>query len=306
MAYNQTLGYDPDIADYSLLIAGTRDRQARDELLRQRQNKLDHLQAQGTKNPDWASNQTVSGWTELSQPGGWNNATAAYNPHGGVAPAVVGAPAPSGAIGLQTSALQRRYEEATAAQQQALRRAVELEAGRLDAQKEAATADYEAMARQAYIQYMRDLQALPTALSRHGLQGGVTESALTALGTAYQENLYQGDLARRRTQEQLDAAIAELRAKGGIEAAQAAAENAARQAEALQSLYRSLLEEQRWQQQFDFTAQQQAQRQEQSRQQLAAEAEQQDYRRRLEVAKLQAAAGPRGRRPRSRRWSGRP
>lgn len=47
MAYDKKLGYDPDIKDYSALIANTTDASTRAALLEQRQNKLNHLESTG-------------------------------------------------------------------------------------------------------------------------------------------------------------------------------------------------------------------------------------------------------------------
>ncbi|MBQ2697952.1 MAG: hypothetical protein IJF59_04670, partial [Clostridia bacterium] len=80
MAYNTRLGYDPEIKDYAAAIANTVDKAARDSLLQQRQNKIDHLTATGQMNSDWVGNDIVSTWTSTYQPGGWNDDTASYNP----------------------------------------------------------------------------------------------------------------------------------------------------------------------------------------------------------------------------------
>ena len=59
MAYDKTLGYDPDIKDYSALIANTTDASTRAALLEQRQNKLDHLESTGGRDAQWADNSVV-------------------------------------------------------------------------------------------------------------------------------------------------------------------------------------------------------------------------------------------------------
>jgi len=81
MAYDKKLGYDPDIKDYSALIANTTDASTRAALLEQRQNKLNHLESTGGRDAQWADNSVVSTWTSTYQPGGWNDDTASYNPY---------------------------------------------------------------------------------------------------------------------------------------------------------------------------------------------------------------------------------
>ena len=82
MAYNAQLGYDPD-KDYSAEIAKTTNQAQRDALLAERQKKLDAMNASGKDTSSFASNDTVSTWTDTYRPGGWDSASQSYRDSGG-------------------------------------------------------------------------------------------------------------------------------------------------------------------------------------------------------------------------------
>lgn len=82
MAYNAQLGYDPD-KDYSAEIAKTTNQAQRDALLAERQKKLDAMNASGKDTSSFASNDTVSTWTDTYRPGGWDSASQSYRDAGG-------------------------------------------------------------------------------------------------------------------------------------------------------------------------------------------------------------------------------
>lgn len=82
MAYNAQLGYDPD-KDYSAEIAKTTNQAQRDALLAERQLKLDAMNASGKDTSSFASNDTVSTWTDTYRPGGWDSASQSYRDSGG-------------------------------------------------------------------------------------------------------------------------------------------------------------------------------------------------------------------------------
>jgi len=281
MAYNAALGFDPD-KDYSALIAVTADPAERTALLQQRERKLDYLTQTGAADPNWASNRVVAAWTPAHQPGGWNDATASYNSY----EPYQASGAPFGGASNRTAHTAPTYNPSAAygaaaqSAQQAIAQATAHSLGQLEAQKGRVGDSYQELARQAYINYMQGRRVLPHQLASVGLTGGASESALVALESAYRESLYAGDLARRRALDDIDGAMASVHAQGDAQAAQAAADGAYRQAGALQAYYRDLLDERRWQTQFDYKAQQDAQT-----------AAQQAYRRALDAARLLAGAG---------------
>ena len=289
MAYDRTLGYDPDIKDYSALIANTTDPAVRAALLEQRQNKLDHLETIGKKNTDWADNATVATWTGTYQPGGWNEATASYNPVGGQNQEVTGLTAAAGkgadaAYDRYLGLVQEQYKASAREQDKALTAAVANGVAELRAQAESINQSYDDLARQAYISYMQGAKNLPYTLSVNGLNGGASESALVTLGTAYQENLGASERERLKALRQIDSEIAALRSTGDVERANAAASRAEQEAKTMASMYQRLLDAQ-------LSEAQSIANQAYRQQQLSQNAEQEAYERRLMAAKLLADAG---------------
>ena len=285
MAYDKTLGYDPDIKDYSALIANTTDASTRAALLEQRQNKLDHLESTGGRDAQWADNSVVSTWTSTYQPGGWNDDTASYNPYVGGSSAP--APTLTGADRAHTeyrTLLEDQYEKSAKAQQQAVQAGVDKGVAALRTQAQDLNQSYDDLARQAYIAYMRSSKDMPYRLSVSGLTGGATESAMVSLGTSYQETLGQNERERLSALRQIDSEIAQLVSTGDMEKAQAAANNASEYASALSDIYRSLLSARQNEAQ---SIADNAYRQ----QQLSAETQQREYERQLEIAKILAEAG---------------
>ena len=286
MAYDKKLGYDPDIKDYSALIANTTDASTRAALLEQRQNKLNHLESTGGRDAQWADNSVVSTWTSTYQPGGWNDDTASYNPYGGSQGASL-SPALSGMERAHTeyrTMLEDQYESSAKAQQQAVQASVDKGVAALRTQARDVNDSYDNLARQAYIAYMNDTKQMPYRLSASGLTGGATESAMVSLGTSYQETLGQNERERLSALRQIDSEIAQLVSTGDMEKAQAAADNASQYASALSDIYRSLISARQNEAQ---SIAQNAYRQ----QQLSAEAQQREYERQLEIAQILARAG---------------
>ena len=286
MAYDKKLGYDPDIKDYSALIANTTDASTRAALLEQRQNKLNHLESTGGRDAQWADNSVVSTWTSTYQPGGWNDDTASYNPYGGSQGASL-SPALSGMERAHTeyrTMLEDQYESSAKAQQQAVQASVDKGVAALRTQARDVNDSYDNLARQAYIAYMNDTKQMPYRLSASGLTGGATESAMVSLGTSYQETLGQNERERLSALRQIDSEIAQLVSTGDMEKAQAAADNASPYASALSDIYRSLISARQNEAQ---SIAQNAYRQ----QQLSAEAQQREYERQLEIAQILAKAG---------------
>ena len=281
MAYNKNLGYDPDIKDYSALIANTKDTQTRAALLEQRQNKLNHLDTTGGRDSQWADNSTVSTWTSTYQPGGWNDNTASYNPKSSGSEPSFSA---DRAYTQYRTLMQDQYDKSALAQQQALQASVDKGVAALQGQVQDVNTSYDDLARQAYISYMKGAKELPYKLSAGGLTGGATESAMVSLGTSYQETLGQSERERLKALRQIDSEMAALQSTGDIEKANATAKNASQYASALQDIYQSLLSAQQNEAQSIANN---AYRQ----QQFTATTQQQEYERRLAIAKLLAEAG---------------
>ena len=202
--------------------------------------------------------------------------------------------------------IRNQYMDAANAAAQAYRLAAQQGASQLEAQRPQIQADYDALAKQTYINYMKEKQSLPETMAKLGITGqGAAESTAASQSNQYQQNVLEGELARQEALQGLNNRINELYQQGELQAAQA-------QADILMSLaqgYPDFLESQ---QEWEYKlAQQQAEKNQQAwensqqewknqqqirEQQLAAQKEaadqQQDaFNRQLAVAKILAQYG---------------
>lgn len=118
-----------------------------------------------------------------------------------------------------------QYQDAGNAAAQAYRLAAQQGAARLAAQRPQIQQDYDDLARQAYINYMKEKRDLPETMNRLGLRGqGTAETTASAQSAAYQQNLMAGERARQNALLELDNQIQDVYLTGDIKGAQAQAE----------------------------------------------------------------------------------
>ncbi|MDR0249204.1 MAG: hypothetical protein LBI44_06060 [Oscillospiraceae bacterium] len=89
--------------------------------------------------------------------------------------------------------------------------------------KRAVNQDAEQQARQAYIAYLRGVNALPQALAAAGHSGGVSETTLAGLEASWQEQRGQIEKSRLTALQSIDAAINESRLSGDAKLSEALA-----------------------------------------------------------------------------------
>ena len=191
--------------------------------------------------------------------------------------------------------------DAANAAAEAYRLAAQQGAGQLEAQRPQIQADYDALAKQTYINYMKEKQSLPETMAKLGITGqGAAESTAASQSNQYQQNVLEGELARREALQGLNNRINELHQQGELQAAQT-------QADILMSLARGypdyLESQQEWEykrarqqaaqnQQAWENRQQEWKNQQQIReQQLAAHQQQAAFNRQLAAAKILAQYG---------------
>ncbi len=145
------------------------------------------------------------------------NIRAAYGYSGG----------PDGSQYLPNSyaSVRTQYQDAGSAAAQAYRLAAQQGAARLAAQRPQIQADYDDLARQAYINYMKEKRDLPETLGRLGLQGqGTAETTAAAQSADYQNNLLAGERARQNALLGLENQIQDVYLTGDLKSAQAQAQ----------------------------------------------------------------------------------
>lgn len=118
-----------------------------------------------------------------------------------------------------------QYQDAGNLAAQAYRLAAQQGAARLAAQRPQIQQDYDSLARQAYINYMKEKRDLPETMNRLGLQGqGMAETTAAAQSTAYQQNLMAGERARQNALLGLDSQIQDVYLTGELKGVQAQAD----------------------------------------------------------------------------------
>jgi hypothetical protein len=124
---------------------------------------------------------------------------------------------------IQTNPYEEAYREAERRRQEMEeqireqnRIAVEQGTNRLNAQKANINQAAEDNARQAYIMHMQAKKALPQQLVNQGATGGMTETANLGLQTTYQNNLNDINRNKINAIQEIDNAIADLKATGDL------------------------------------------------------------------------------------------
>lgn len=118
-----------------------------------------------------------------------------------------------------------QYQDAGDAAARAYQLAAQQGAARLAAQRPQIQANYDDLARQAYINYMKEKRDLPETMGRLGLLGqGTAESTATAQSADYQNNLLAGERARQNALLGLENQIQDLYLTGDLKGAQAQAD----------------------------------------------------------------------------------
>ena len=176
--------------------------------------------------------------------------------------------------------IRSQYMDAANAAAEAYRLAARQGAGQLEAQRPQIQADYDALAKQTYINYMKEKQSLPETMAKLGITGqGAAESTAASQSNQYQRNVLEGELARREALQGLNNRINELYQQSELQAAQT-------QADILMSLaqgYPDFLEsQQEWE--YKLARQQAAQNQQ------AWENSQQEWKNQQQIRKQQLAA----------------
>ena len=190
------------------------------------------------------------------------------------------------------AAIRAQYQDAADAAARVYRQAAQQGAARLESQRPQIQANYDDLARQAYVNYMLEKRDLPQTMGRLGLQGqGAAESTAAQQSSAYQQNLIRGELGRQQALASLEGQISDVLLQGEFQAAQAQADMNLAMAQG----YPDYLETQWQRQQAAAQQQQQAQRW-QAEQALAAQKQQQSavdaqFDRQLAVAKVLAQYG---------------
>lgn len=132
----------------------------------------------------------------------------------------------------------------------------QIEQGRLQLEQQIPTINqnYENAARQAYIQYMQSRKDLPEQLAAQGINGGATESSMTALANQYGNSLASAKNEQTNALNNINNSIANLEASGNLQYAQNAYSIAQQQREAaMQALQQQqALEQQAYQNAFGY------------------------------------------------------
>ena len=110
---------------------------------------------------------------------------------------------------------------------------------------------YDASAREGYVNYMTNKKNLPQQLASQGLTGGMTESSNLQLDTAYQQSLNELNVARNNAKQEIDAALAEAINTGNIDMISALINNKNNALNTYLSLYNNQVGYNQWSQEFN-------------------------------------------------------
>ena len=202
--------------------------------------------------------------------------------------------------------VRNQYMDAANAAAQAYRLAAQAGASQLEARRPQIQADYDALAKQTYINYMKEKQALPETMAKLGITGqGAAESTAASQSNQYQQNVLEGELARQEALQGLNNRIDELYQQGELQAAQAKADILLSLAQGYPDFLQSQQEweyklsqqqaeknQQAWEQsQQEWKNQQQLAQQQLAAQKEAAAQQQDAFNRQLAVAKILAQYG---------------
>lgn len=132
------------------------------------------------------------------------------------------------------------YDRALEEQRKATAAAIEKAKGDINAQKGTVAQQYADTARQLYINNMNSKKNIGQQMAAAGQTGGLAESTLLGIDTAYDENLRQGEQAKSNALTDLDKAAVDAELAGSAQNAQAAAEAALNKANAYAQVLQAL------------------------------------------------------------------
>lgn len=221
----QTYGYfDPNL-DYAAAIAAETDPVRQAQLMRERQNKVNYLDATG-QNPNGYHNGIygLTGTGSAGLPAGNLTGGGSYSYSSTGGGDTIDLPEYSGMSYDEILAAYNSIAEQMAAQSRANLQQTQAQ---IDAAQGNANSKFDELARQAYINRRQSEAALPQQLSALGISGGGSETANLQLQTDYQNNLNDNELARQQMRKEyaLKALQAQLAAEGDIRGYYADAQN---------------------------------------------------------------------------------
>lgn len=182
--------FDPNM-DYAAAIDTETDPTRRAELMQERQNKINYLNATG-KNPNGYTNAIYGQVTQNTQ-----NLLPGTQQQGETLLSGTGT-APFEYIGMTRDEIQDTYgniAEQLAAQRNAYLQQTQAQ---IQAAQDTAGTEFDDIARQAYIAKRQGEVALPQQLAALGVSGGGSETANLKLQTNYQNNLNSNEQARQQ------------------------------------------------------------------------------------------------------------
>lgn len=192
--YNGYGYFDPNL-DYAALIAAETDPTRRAQLMQERENKINYLNGTG-QNPNGYTNAIYGQTVQQTVPVVQQQMPMVEMPE---------------YIGMTQEDIQAQYADMAAQLAAARQQQLNLTLQQSQAAQDAASAEYDDLARQAYILKRQQEMALPQQLSAMGISGGGSESANMQLQANYQNNLNNNEKARQRMMQ--DYALQNLAAR---------------------------------------------------------------------------------------------
>ena len=182
----QNSGYFDPTKDYAAAINNAGSTQEMLQLQQERQNKLNWMNANG-KNPNGYTNQIYSNYQTLLQ-----------TPQAGTGQQGGGTLDIPEYQGMSKDELFGGYNDMAASLEDQRNALLQMTLAQNQAAQNAAGAEYDDIARQAYILKRQQEVALPQQLAALGISGGGSETANLQLATNYQNNLNQNEQARQQ------------------------------------------------------------------------------------------------------------
>ena len=182
----QNFGYFDPTKDYAEAINNAGSTQEMLQLQQERQNKLNWMNANG-KNPNGYTNQIYSNYQNLLQ-----------TPQAGTGQQGGGTLDIPEYQGMSKDELFGGYNDMAASLEDQRNALLQMTLAQNQAAQDAAGAEYDDIARQAYILKRQQEVALPQQLAALGISGGGSETANLQLATNYQNNLNQNEQARQQ------------------------------------------------------------------------------------------------------------
>jgi len=188
--------FDPNL-DYAALIAAETDPTRRAQLMQERDNKINWMNATG-QNPNGYTNAIYGQTTQQVIPGAQQQV---------MMPALE---MPE-YVGMTQEDLQAAYDRIAEQQAAAVNQQLAMTQAQLNAAQQTSNDQYDELARQAYINMRQSQVALPQQLAALGISGGGSETANLKLQTNYQNNLNNSE--QQRAQMLKDFALQGLQAQ---------------------------------------------------------------------------------------------